>query len=59
MSQPKLVKPEELTLEEVRGLLGLFNDDGSLVIIRGEELLEVQKADLREWVTKEENKEIL
>lgn len=59
MSQLKLVKPQDLTIEEIRGLLGLFNDEGSLVIIRGEELLEVQKADLREWVNQEENNQKL
>lgn len=59
MTQPKLVKPEELTLDEIRGLLGLFNDEGILVIVRGEELLEVQKVDLREWLEKPENKELL
>jgi hypothetical protein len=59
MTQPKQVKPEDLTLDEIRGLLGLFNDEGSLVIVRGEDLLEVQKADLRDWLTKSENKELL
>ncbi|MBX2986781.1 MAG: hypothetical protein KF802_02690 [Bdellovibrionaceae bacterium] len=52
MNRPKdirKVKPEDLTEDEVLGLLGLFNDEGSLVIIRGEELLEVQKSELREW----------
>lgn len=59
MTQPKPVRPEDLTVEEIRGLLGLFNDEGSLVIVRGEDLLEVQKSDLREWSEKSENKELL
>ncbi len=59
MSQPKQIKPQDLTIEELRGLLGLFNDEGTLIIVRGEDLLEVQKSDLREWLEKQENKELL
>jgi len=46
---PKL-KPEELTESEIDLLLGLFHEDGFLAIAREDQVYEISKQELREYL---------
>jgi len=49
MMFPKL-KPEELTESEIDLLLGLFHEDGFLAIAREDQVYEISKQELREYL---------